>query len=294
MSGPNKQYDPVEVAALDPAVVDQAVADATAAIAARRPPRRAEGRPAGPPGGEEPPRAGQPRDRRTAAERQGRGRQARRTGPRPGVAGARRPPGRARGRARPADPRRGDASTSRCRVPRRPLGARHPISLVTERVDDIFVAMGWEIAEGPEVEAEWLNFDALNFPADHPARQMQDTFFVEPAGSGLVLRTHTSPVQVRTMLDRGPPDLRAVPRQGLPHRRARRDAHPGLPPDRGPGRRRGHHHGPPQGHPRRVRPAAVRRRASRPGCGPTTSRSPSRAPRSTALLGLRRLRIARR
>ena len=56
--------------------------------------------------------------------------------------------------------------------------------------------MGWEIAEGPEVESEWLNFDALNLGPDHPARQMQDTFFVDPPGSGLVLRTHTSPVQV--------------------------------------------------------------------------------------------------
>ena len=65
--------------------------------------------------------------------------------------------------------------------------------------------MGWEIAEGPEVESEWLNFDALNLGADHPARQMQDTFFVDPPEAGLVLRTHTSPVQVRTMLDREPP-----------------------------------------------------------------------------------------
>ena len=65
-------------------------------------------------------------------------------------------------------------------APRRRLGARHPVSLVTERVEDIFVAMGWEIAEGPEVESEWLNFDALNLGADHPARQMQDTFVDPP------------------------------------------------------------------------------------------------------------------
>ncbi len=65
--------------------------------------------------------------------------------------------------------------------------------------------MGWEIAEGPEVEADWFNFDALNFGPDHPARQMQDTFFADPADSGLVLRTHTSPVQARTLLDREPP-----------------------------------------------------------------------------------------
>ena len=62
--------------------------------------------------------------------------------------------------------------------------------------------MGWEIAEGPELEHEWFNFDALNFDADHPARQMQDTFFVDPVDRHLVMRTHTSPVQVRSMLER--------------------------------------------------------------------------------------------
>jgi phenylalanyl-tRNA synthetase alpha chain len=65
--------------------------------------------------------------------------------------------------------------------------------------------MGWEIAEGPEVESEWFNFDALNLGVDHPARQMQDTFFVDPPDAGLVLRTHTSPVQVRSMLERDLP-----------------------------------------------------------------------------------------
>lgn len=90
-------------------------------------------------------------------------------------------------------------------VERYPAGARHPLSTVAERMADIFVAMGWEVAEGPEVEAEWFNFDALNFTPDHPARQMQDTFFVEPVSSGLVLRTHTSPVQARAMLERTPP-----------------------------------------------------------------------------------------
>ncbi|HWD83681.1 MAG TPA: phenylalanine--tRNA ligase subunit alpha, partial [Kribbella sp.] len=85
------------------------------------------------------------------------------------------------------------------------LGARHPLSLISEQVADVFTALGWDVAEGPEVEAEWLNFDALNFQPDHPARQMQDTFFVEPAGSGKVLRTHTSPVQARSMLSRKPP-----------------------------------------------------------------------------------------
>jgi phenylalanyl-tRNA synthetase alpha chain len=90
-------------------------------------------------------------------------------------------------------------------VARRPPGARHPLELISERIGDIFVAMGWEIAEGPEVESEWFNFDALNLGVDHPARQMQDTFFVDPPDAGLVLRTHTSPVQVRSMLERDLP-----------------------------------------------------------------------------------------
>ncbi len=85
------------------------------------------------------------------------------------------------------------------------VGARHPISLLQEQVSDIFVGMGWEIAEGPELEHEWFNFDALNFDVDHPARQMQDTFFVDPVARHLVLRTHTSPVQVRSMLERDLP-----------------------------------------------------------------------------------------
>ena len=85
---------------------------------------------------------------------------------------------------------------------RRRTGARHPLSTLQERVADIFVGMGWEIAEGPEVESEWFNFDALNFKPDHPAREMQDTFFVEPPEAHLLMRTHTSPVQVRSMLER--------------------------------------------------------------------------------------------
>jgi len=81
-------------------------------------------------------------------------------------------------------------------------GARHPLEALQERMCDTFVAMGWEVAEGPEMEAEWFNFDALNFDPDHPAREMQDTFFVDPPEAGLVLRTHTSPVQVRAALER--------------------------------------------------------------------------------------------
>lgn len=85
---------------------------------------------------------------------------------------------------------------------RYPRGARHPITTLCERIADVFIGMGYEVAEGPELETEWFNFDALNFKKDHPARTMQDTFYVAPAGSGLVLRTHTSPVQIRALLER--------------------------------------------------------------------------------------------
>ncbi|OBG27198.1 phenylalanine--tRNA ligase subunit alpha [Mycobacterium sp. 852002-51057_SCH5723018] len=85
---------------------------------------------------------------------------------------------------------------------RQPPGARHPITILAEHIADTFIAMGWELAEGPEVETEQFNFDALNFPADHPARSEQDTFYLAPEDSRQLLRTHTSPVQVRTLLQR--------------------------------------------------------------------------------------------
>jgi phenylalanyl-tRNA synthetase alpha chain len=93
---------------------------------------------------------------------------------------------------------------------RRRLGARHPIEAIQERIADFFIGLGWDIAEGPEIEAEWFNFDALNFGPDHPARQMQDTFYVA-GGKNLVLRTHTSPVQARSLIERGAPLYVAVP-----------------------------------------------------------------------------------
>ena len=105
-------------------------------------------------------------------------------------------------------------------VRRHPLGARHPLSRLMEDVQDFFVSMGWQIADGPEVEAEWYDFDALNFGPDHPARQMQDTFYVQGSqardaagfvGSNMVMRTHTSPVQARSMIRRGVPLYIACP-----------------------------------------------------------------------------------
>ena len=84
-------------------------------------------------------------------------------------------------------------------------GGRHPLTTIQEQVADVFIALGYQVAEGPEIEAEWLNFDALNIAPNHPARTMQDTFFVGNEDSGVVLRTHTSPVQIRSMLAQEPP-----------------------------------------------------------------------------------------
>ncbi|MEM6538043.1 MAG: phenylalanine--tRNA ligase subunit alpha [Pseudomonadota bacterium] len=86
-------------------------------------------------------------------------------------------------------------------------GSIHPVSQVTEEIAAIFSAMGFAVAEGPDIEDDFHNFTALNFPADHPAREMHDTFFFEPKedGSRMLLRTHTSPVQIRTMMKEKPP-----------------------------------------------------------------------------------------
>lgn len=86
------------------------------------------------------------------------------------------------------------------------LGSRHPISIVKGKMVDIFSKMGFVISEGPEIENDWHNFGALNFPADHPARDMQDTFFVDSeSDEKWLLRTHTSSVQVRVMENQKPP-----------------------------------------------------------------------------------------
>ena len=87
------------------------------------------------------------------------------------------------------------------------IGAIHPVSRVMEELSEIFADMGFALAEGPDIESDFHNFTALNFPPKHPAREMHDTFFLSPdaAGERKVLRTHTSPVQVRTMLGQQPP-----------------------------------------------------------------------------------------
>ena len=89
-----------------------------------------------------------------------------------------------------------------------PRGRMHPVSVIERDVAEFFTRLGYSIEDGPEVETDWNNFGALNFPEDHPARDLQDTFFVE---GGHVMRTHTSPVQIRTMTGRTPPFRFVVP-----------------------------------------------------------------------------------
>ena len=211
MSAPNKSYDPVEVEALKPEVVERARDEALAAIAAAdsldalrevkvahagdRSPLALANREIG---------ALPPQARAAAGKRVGQARSA------VGKAlAARQEQLEAERDERVLVEETVDVTLPYDRAPR---GARHPLTTLSERIADIFVAMGYEVAEGPEVEAEWFNFDALNIAPDHPARTTSDTFFVEPlAGggaeqdAGLVLRTHTSPVQIRSMLERKPP-----------------------------------------------------------------------------------------
>ena len=115
--------------------------------------------------------------------------------------------GRARGRVNEALAARREAERVDVTLPvvEHPVGAEHPLTALINRMCDVFVAMGWEVVEGPELEAEWLNFDALNFTPDHPARFMSDTLFVDPPSGHTIMRTQTSPVQVRTLLDRALP-----------------------------------------------------------------------------------------
>jgi phenylalanyl-tRNA synthetase alpha chain len=204
MSAPNKQYDPVEVTPLHPDEVARMKDEALAAIraasdldqlkAARlahagdRSPLALANREIG---------ALPPQARKEAGQRVG--------GARKGISAAlaeRRAELEAERDTRVLIDEAVDVTLPYDRARR---GARHPLATIQERVADVFTAMGWEVAEGPELEAEWLNFDALNIGPDHPARTMQDTFFVESETSGRVLRTHTSPVQARTMLTRKPP-----------------------------------------------------------------------------------------
>ncbi|BBA96121.1 putative phenylalanyl-tRNA synthetase alpha chain [Actinacidiphila reveromycinica] len=205
MSAPNKSYDPVEVEALQPEQVERMRDEALAAIAAAadldalthvRTAHAGGGSPlalANREIGALPPQA-----KAEAGKRVGQAR-----GQVNKAIAARQAELEAERDARVLVEEAVDVTLPYGRVP---SGARHPLTTLSDRIEDIFVAMGYEVAEGPEVEAEWFNFDALNFPPDHPARDAQDTFFVAgPDGSeasGMVLRTHTSPVQIRALLAR--------------------------------------------------------------------------------------------
>lgn len=204
MSGPNTNYDPVQVTPLEAEQVEAMVTEALAAISAatttaelkqvrsahtgERSPLALANREIG---------ALPPQARKDAGQRVG----------------------QARGRVNQALAQRNDelaaaeleanlaAETVDMTVPvaTRPQGAPHPVTALMDRMVDVFVAMGWELAEGPELETEWFNFDALNLGPDHPARALQDTLWIDPVADGKCLRTSTSPVQVRTLLQRDLP-----------------------------------------------------------------------------------------
>src|SRR3954462_5954242 len=222
MSGPNDPYDPKEVAALQPEQLAGVAEDGRAAfaaattldeLAAAHTAHLGGPAPAAPPAAPGP-RApvAPPRRERGALPPQARADAGRRVNETLQALQAAYDERRA-ALERERDERvlveeRGDVTLPWDRAPR---GGRHPLTLVQERVADVFVAMGWEIAEGPEAEAEWLNFDALNIPAHHSAREEQDTLWLDPPEAGVVLRTHTSPVPLRALLKRGAPCYVAVP-----------------------------------------------------------------------------------
>ncbi len=204
MSGPNTNYDPVQVSALDAENVEKLTQEGLAAVAAAsttadlkqvrlahtgdRSPLSLANREIG---------ALPPQARKEAGQRVG----------------------RARGQLNEAIAARqaeleaveleqrlaAEAVDVTLPVALAPRGAQHPISAMMDLMSDVFLALGWEVAEGPELEAEWLNFDALNTGPDHPARALSDTLFVEPLEHHTLLRTQTSPVQARTLLAHEPP-----------------------------------------------------------------------------------------
>jgi phenylalanyl-tRNA synthetase alpha chain len=205
MSAPNKNYDPVEVTALTADEVERAVAEALAAIAgARNLDELKEARLAH--AGDKAPLS-LARAEIGALPPQARADAGRRVGAAVGrVASAVKERQEQLERERDEQVLITEKVDVTLPADRSLPGARHPVSMLADQLSDVFVAMGYEVAEGPEVEAEWYNFDALNIPPDHPAREMQDTLFVAPPPgadrSGMVLRTHTSPVQIRSLLTR--------------------------------------------------------------------------------------------
>ncbi|WP_405655070.1 phenylalanine--tRNA ligase subunit alpha [Streptomyces sp. RK9] len=217
MSAPNKSYDPVEVEALKPEEIERMRDEALAAFAAAADLDQLQEAKTAHTGGTSPLALANreigalpPQAKADAGKRVGMARGAVNK-----ALAARQTELEAERDARVLVEEAVDVSLPHDRVP---AGARHPLTTLSERIEDIFVAMGYAVAEGPEVESEWFNFDALNIGPDHPARGEQDTFFVDAASlgapgdakaaddaSGVVLRTHTSPVQIRSLIDREPP-----------------------------------------------------------------------------------------
>jgi len=208
MSAPNKNYDPVEVTALTADEVERATRDALAAIAAAKTLDELKEARLAHAGDRAPLSAA--RAEIGALPPQARADAGRRVGAATAqVADALRQRQEQLERARDEQVLITERVDVTLPYDRRPAGARHPVSMIADKLSDVFVAMGYEVAEGPEAEAEWYNFDALNIPPDHPAREMQDTLFIAPPDgsppgtrSGMVLRTQTSSVQIRSMLTR--------------------------------------------------------------------------------------------
>src|SRR3954464_3697851 len=202
MSYRNDPYGPKQAALLDPAALDSAVADAPAALGAASD-LDALAAPQPPPLGHRPPVSLARREIGSLppAAKADAGKRVNLARVAVQAAFDARPAARTAGREERVLVE--EAVDVTLPTGRRPAGAQHPLTKIMERVGDLFVSMGYEVAEGPEVEWEWYNFDALNMHPDHPARSMMDTFFVDVPG--LVLRTHTSPVQARTMTTRKPP-----------------------------------------------------------------------------------------
>ena len=247
MSGPNKSYDPVQVAPLDAAHVEAMVAAALAAFQAAtsvaelkqarlahagdRSPIALANREIG---------ALPPQARKDAGSRIG----------------------QARGTINQAlKAREGEISAAELErtlaeervdvtlpVATQPVGAVHPVTALMHLMEDVFVGMGWEVAEGPELEAEWMNFDALNFIPDHPANHAGHAVRRIGHRRSAAADPHFSGAGPRHAHPRAA-DLRGLPRTGLPGRRVRRDAPAGLPPDRGARDRQGAHPRSPARHP---------------------------------------------
>ena len=143
------------------------------------------------------------------------------------------------------------------------IGYKHPLSIVLDEIKDIFMGMGFDIAEGPEVEYDYYNFEALNIPKDHPARDTQDTFYIN---DNIVLRTQTSPVQIRVM--EKTQHSNHCPGPCIPLRRGRCHPLSPVPPDRGLSGGQGHYHGRPERHAGDLCQTAVRREYKNPPASP--------------------------